>query len=131
MSAVDELRLMGFTVEAIGDQVRVAYPAPEPPPAAQPLLTELKQCKAAALRELWQEATWRQREIAWRLAVMRQKMPACGPAFALVVRDRPAEPGRCFSCGEAVGGTGMRRCEYCSQAAWLATSAIPPHGRVQ
>ena len=52
MHAIEELRRLGFRVEAVGDNVRVRHPAPSPPTEGIPLLKFLRQHKSEVLAEL-------------------------------------------------------------------------------
>lgn len=52
MRLLDDLRALGFEVEAIGERVRVRHQAPTPPEAARPLLEELRRRKPEVLAAL-------------------------------------------------------------------------------
>lgn len=52
MRLLDDLRDLGFQVEAVGDKLRVRHPAPTPPESGRPLLEELRQRKAEVLAAL-------------------------------------------------------------------------------
>ena len=52
MHALEELRRLGFEVEALGDKVRVRHPTQNPPPDALPLLEYLRKHKAEVLTKL-------------------------------------------------------------------------------
>ncbi len=52
MRLLEDLRNLGFQLEAIGDKVRVRHPAPTPPEAGRLLLEELRRRKAEVLAAL-------------------------------------------------------------------------------
>ena len=65
------------------------------------------------------------RELAWRVDVMRGKVPrAPAPIPALLARfDVPPQPGVCLSCMEPMPKSVGARCPLCALAAWIALAA--------
>ena len=118
MRALRALKKLGFTLEAVGHQVRVDYPAPRPPRAALPLLQELRRRKPEVLRALSRSGRSTEPDVTWRVTAMQSQVPGRGAVPSLIARPHTRRPGYCFSCGELEVAHAGIRCAPCAEAAW-------------
>jgi hypothetical protein len=66
-------------------------------------------------------------EVAWRVVAMRPQVPVRGPIPFLVARSSRLAvdaPGRCLSCGDALGEGQKMRCSPCVRAIQLVLDEV-------
>ena len=115
VSLLAEARAAGLEVRAEADRLVVRGPR-----SGAALAERLLEQKAEVLDLLSDEDA----EVAWRVAAMRPRVPTTGPILILVVRETTLGPGRCVSCGDALGPDRPYRCAPCSVATRLVLDDV-------
>lgn len=107
---LDELRVRGVVLEAVGDRLRVEAPKGTITPE---LHEALKDHKVEIIALLMTGDT----EIAWRAAVMVSQIPTEGYVPLLVAREAvEPQPGQCISCGNRLNAGDSSICVICGRA---------------
>ncbi len=111
-----QARLAGLRVTASGDTLVV-----EGPRLLEPIARTLLAEKPQVMRALADE-----REVAWRIDVMRPQVPAKGAIPLLLARpDAVRGSGLCCSCGGSLAADERYRCRPCVAAAVAVLAGVP------
>jgi hypothetical protein len=115
LTLLAQARSAGLAVAVAGDRLVVRGPRAGEA-VARRLLARGRDVAAAVAAEAG--------AIAWRVEVLRPRVPAQGAIPFLVVRDGDPAPGCCLSCGEPLQPGARYRCLACVKAVEAVLNAL-------